>query len=254
MKEILVIVVTLFIMIAIGEIARLFFNKRSERSKEIPFIIITILMFVFEIAKQIYYLVFYKGGYPGKVLPFYFSSTFPFVYLVTILAKGEFKRKMQGLSAINSMMAMLAFYISPRSMVQDAATNLLADFPTFHTYFYHHLMFMYVILSCFLNVYKPVPKKDIPFFMTFLAAYSLIGISASYILKQNYNNFRPVLEQNLFYSLRNTFGSPVYVIVIASLFTISSYPSLYIYNLFNNLINKGHTALAQRNQTINENE
>lgn len=140
---------------------------------------------VLEITKQILNVL---EGFEVWALPFHYCSLFVFFFPLAQFCKGKLKSFIKPVSFACSLTVFFAFYLSPGSIIGSASSHIFRDFSSFHTFVFHHLVFLYVCLSIALDDYKP-RVDDYKNVFVIMACYCVCGVSLSYVFDTNYNNF-----------------------------------------------------------------
>ena len=205
--EKLVLPLMLLSIIAITLFLHLILKNKSDRVRAIPLQVITSVILVLEIIKQIRNIVI---GFSPWALPFHFCSMFVFFFPLAQFSKGKVRDTMKPV-AFTAALAMFAlFYFNPGSIISGSASDVFADFGSFHTFTFHHLIILYLFLSIAMKNYIP-NKKDWLRVLIIMSIYYVIGVSLSHALDVNYCNF---LTSNIPFmeSLRLKAGQVVYTI------------------------------------------
>ena len=135
--DIVVLSITAVIMVAISVLLGIFLRKKSEKVKQIPFIIITVLLLGMELVKQILGIV---NGYSKWDLPLHFCSTYFIWFSIAHFSNGKFSKAMQTVAFVASFYLVALFYFNPQSIIGDASSDIFGSFDSFHTFTFHHLV------------------------------------------------------------------------------------------------------------------
>lgn len=185
-----VLPISLFITILITVIIVFLLRKKSENIRRIPLIIITTIMLLLEVVKQVYFLC---TGYDLWALPLHFCSLSLYFFSFASYGKGRLRRLGDVFALSGTIVVLIAFLISPQNIIGHACDNVFATFLTFHTFAYHHLMFLYYFILVGSHLIKP-QLSDIKYLIIIVLAYSIVAIIAGYSLNVNfcsvlYNNY-----------------------------------------------------------------
>ena len=141
---------TLLIIILISLFLHAILKNKSDRIKEIPLIVITCILLVLEVIKQVRE---FKSGYDYWAIPLHFCSLFLYFYPLAVFAKGKIKDFGKTMSLVCSSLMFIMFYINPDSIIGRGTTaNFLTSYGLFHTFMYHHLVVLFLVLSIMLNL------------------------------------------------------------------------------------------------------
>jgi len=161
---------TLLIIILISLALYAILKNKSDRIKEIPLIVITCILLVLEVIKQVRE---FRSGYDYWAIPLHFCSLFLYFYPLAVFAKGKIKDFGKTMSLVCSSLMFIMFYINPDSIIgRGTTTNFLTSYGLFHTFIYHHLVILFLVLSIMLNFYK-FKKEN---FIHVLIGFSLYAI------------------------------------------------------------------------------
>ena len=185
--EIVVLPLMLLGITGICVIAYFTLRHVSTRYKRLIMLSIPITMLVLEIIKQINGLA---SGYTTWYLPFHFCSTFMIWFSLAEFSKNNSKIRRAGQSTgfVACVIFLALFYVNPISVIGNSSANPFASFGLFHTFFYHHLILLYLGLTIALKIYRP-RLNDIPYVVILLSSYFAVGVTAAYLLNTNYCGF-----------------------------------------------------------------
>lgn len=232
-KEKIILPIMLVAILIFAIVICMFTKNKSEKVKRIPLLIITIIILGLEIAKQIYYICI---GYDTWALPLHFCSLFMFFYVFSNFAKGKLQRFGDIMTLSCSLVVIALFYINPSNIIGESCENVFASFSSFHTFIYHHLMFLYYFI--FLGSNLIVSKfSDLLYIVIGISSYAVIAITFAYLLNTNfcsvlYNSFAP------FEAIRTSCGDAVYLMFLFTLGILGTSTIYTIYTLINKNINK----------------
>lgn len=214
--DFVVLPLALVCIILVSLVARFFLCKHVDL-KLFPLKLIAILVVVLEIIKQILNVI--KGFNPWH-LPFHYCSLFVFLFPFAQFGSKKFKEFITPVAFACSMTVFISFYLSPDAIIGSSSSHLFRDFNSFHTFFFHHLVFLYASLSVALDAYKP-KKKDFKNVLIVVLVYCMCGVFLSYVFNQNYNNFLfsviGVVER-----LRVSLGQIPYIILLIMVVTFGT--------------------------------
>lgn len=184
--ELLVLPIALFIMLAITAILWYALKNAPEKIRDIPFAVIAVLLIGGEIAKQIIELN-EPDGYDFWAIPLHFCSTYFIWFSLAEFSKGKFRKSMQNVAFVATIYLVIGFYFYPSGIIGSACENVLRDFSTAHTFFFHHLVILYFLLAVAFKRYSP-QKKDVKIWLICFTIYFLTATSCAHLLDTNYFN------------------------------------------------------------------
>lgn len=209
--ERVVLPIAFLIMLLITLLLRALLLDKPEKIKKIPFIVITILMISGELIKQILGVV---KGYDLWWIPLHFCSTFFIWFSLAEFTKGEFAKGMKTVAFLATLCLVVAIYLFPRAIISNACENIFADFSTAHSFFFHHLVILYFLLSLALKRVN-IQKKSAYYWMACMSIYFIITLIFAYALNTNY--FAVLyFPLEFFDEFRIAFGQVSYNLVQAS--------------------------------------
>jgi len=207
--DFIVLPITLVAIILIAFFLRVLLKNKSENIRKIPLILITCFMLVMELIKQV---LSFKKGYDYWTIPLHFCSLFIYFCPLAVFAKGKLNDFGKTMSLVCSALMFCCFYLSPDSIIGSKTTeNIFANYATFHTFTYHHLVILFLFTSLFLNFYKFKKENYIHVFIGF-TVYAIIMVPLAHILDTNFCDILhtsvPLLE-----SFRLFAGQIIYTIL-----------------------------------------
>lgn len=210
--EILVLGISLIMMVGISVFLMFLLKGKAEKTKKIPFLIITIILLILEITKQIRAII---NGYSSWVIPLHFCSTYWLWFTLANFTKGKFQKSMQTVAIVSSFYLFALFYFDPTSIIGDVCKNIFLDFDTFHTFFFHHLVLLYFILSIFLKQWKFEYSHLTPWAIC-MGVYYSVAVFFANLFNTNYMN---ILYSNIFFmeKIRLNLGQVFYNILLGLL-------------------------------------
>lgn len=200
-----------FILLLITISLWLLLRHRGKVAQSIPFIVITLALIAGEVAKQV---ISYRQGYNLWHLPLHFCSTYFLWFSLAEFSFGKMRRTMQNIAFVATMYLFVAFYVSPRGVLGDACEDVFADYFTAHSFFYHHLVILYMMLSIAFKRFKP-KKSDAWVWIICFACYFAVAATCAYTFDKNYFN---ILDSESFpplESFRLVVGQVVYNVFLA---------------------------------------
>ena len=174
----------LFIILSIA--LRFILKNKSERVKNIPFIIISAILVILEIIKQI--INFTSEEINLFSLPFHYCSLFVYFFPLAHFTKGKVKDFFTPVAFITALAMSIVFYFCPRGIIGDSTNLMFEEFLPFHSVTFHLLVIFYTILYIALNLYTPTKKGTLNLIITMLI-YCAIAIPLAHVLQTNYCNF-----------------------------------------------------------------
>lgn len=180
-----VVLPTTLIVIVIICVALYFITRnKSEKIKQLPFIIITLILLVLEVVKQVKSIGTYQGGSYWPI-PLHFCSTFMLWFSFASFGKGRLRELGHTTSVVSGFLFFIAFYVDPHGVIGYSTDNILGSFSSFHTFFYHHSIILFVLLSIILGCYKPKFSHIFGVIIMY-SSYFLVALPAAHLLNTNY--------------------------------------------------------------------
>ena len=183
------------ILLVITILLWLLLRKKSERWQSLPFQAIAVLLVGGEIVKQI---VAIKQGYDFWWLPLHFCSMYIIWFTLAEFTKGEMRKTMQSVAFVATLYLAVAMYSYPSSVLSAACENIFAWFFTAHSFFFHHLVILYLLLSIAFKRFHP-KKRDAWTWMICFGCYFAVATVCAYTFQENFfgilnGNLLPILE------------------------------------------------------------
>ncbi|MEG1752171.1 MAG: YwaF family protein [Clostridia bacterium] len=188
-SEKIVLPIALAIVFAITILLYFVLRNKSDRIKNIPLTLIASVLIVMEIIKQAF--TFSNIPYDLWNMPFHFCSMFMLWFAIAQFCTGRAKQFGQSMSFVFGVWLLILFYFDPQSVIGPSCNNVFADYGSFHTFFYHHFVFLFLFLMIALKTYVP-QKKD--YFNV------LIGYSTFFVCDLFFANALNINYTNLLYS------------------------------------------------------
>lgn len=206
--DVVVLSITAAVMVVISVLLGVFLRKRSEKIKQIPFLVITILLLVMEFVKQILSII---DGYSTWTIPLHFCSTYFIWFSIANFSKGKFSKAMKTVAFVASFYLVALFYFNPQSIIGDATSDLFGSFGNFHTFFFHHLVILYFCLTIALFNFR-FELKHVYYWLISITSYYGIAVLFAHLLDTNYMN---ILTSNVSFmeSMRLAIGQVGYTII-----------------------------------------
>ena len=209
--------IALAIIIVITLIVWLLMRNRSEKAKSVIMQIIAGIIVVLEIIKQIVNIV---NGYDTWIIPFHFCSLFIFLFPLAQFGSAKIRGIFKPVAFICALSMTVLFYVQPQGILGSSSEKMFQSFNDFHSFYFHHLVVLYTMLSVVLNNYIP-KKNDWKKLLITIAIYSVIGIIMAHVLDTNYNNFLTT-EIPLLREVKGVFGVVVHSINMGLVITVGT--------------------------------
>ena len=207
--ELILLPISLLVMVGIAFLLRLLLKDKSEKLQSIPFIVITILLWAGEIAKQILDITS-EDGYSYWTIPLHFCNTYFIWFALAEFTTGKLRRHMQSIAFVMTLYLFVGFYVYPRFIIGDACEHVFLTFSDAHTFFFHHLVILYSILTIVFGRFHPT-KKDLIIFPICMAGYFATAVTFAHLLDTNYFNLLESLVP-LMEAIRVNAGQVVYTL------------------------------------------
>lgn len=227
----------LYINIAIF-IGKLLKNK-NENIRLIPVHVISSIIIILEIIKQIRSII---KGYSLDNLPFYYCSLFIYLFSLTSLYKGKYKKQVRFLTALSGVTVIGVMNIMPRIIYnENDLINFFNNFDSFHTVFYHNIVYLGTCLIFSLNLLDFKIKNKFWIILAFNFSYCLFVIPISLGLNVNFNQFYnsniPIIESLRLFQIEKLgyWGQIIYDIEVT--FSTVAF-SIFIYFILNFILTK----------------
>jgi hypothetical protein len=166
-------------------VRRLLLHK-SEKIRNIPFMLIALTIVFLELWKQ---SIFQGASINFYAIPLWYSSIFLYIYPVANFTWGKFGRMMKGIAGTTSIIAGSFLLFNPQDVIGDHILGFFDSFGDFHNVFYHFALLLYAMLFILLEMHVPEPKKDLKRLYITLGIYTIIAGIAANVLQTNYNSF-----------------------------------------------------------------
>lgn len=207
-NEIIVMMLMLLALIAITFVLWFFLHKKERKIRNIPLIVITSIMLVLEVVKQIVNLC--EPTYDLNAIPMHFCSLFLYFFPLAVFCRGKVQNFGLTMSLVCGAWLFVIFYWNPDPVIGMSPTHIFENFSNFHTFVYHHLAVLFLLVSLSLNMYN-ISKWSFFHTVVGISIYAAIAIPLSYGLGVNFCN---LLYSNIPFmeSLRTNAGNVVYLI------------------------------------------
>ena len=204
------------ILLAITLLIWILLKNKGKLAQSIPFIAITVLLIVGEVIKQI---ISYKNGYNLWHLPLHFCSTYFLWFSLAEFSFGKMRQRMQNIAFVATMYLCAALYCAPRGILDAVCDDVFKTYFTAHSFFYHHLVILYMMLAIAFKRFKP-KKSDALVWMICFACYFAVAATCAYTLNENYFNILESARMPLLETIRLQVGQVIYDALMASLLII----------------------------------
>ena len=181
--EKVVMPLTLCILLIITFLLWLLLRNKGEAVQGIPFKIIALILLIGEVVKQI---ISIRQGYNLWHLPLHFCSTYFIWFSIAEFSKGELHLSMRNMSFVATFYLCAAMYSYPGSIVPHC-DNIFKDYFSAHSFFFHHLVILYLLLTIAFKRYKPQKKDALVWVGCFTIYYALAFICAHTFEKNFFN-------------------------------------------------------------------
>ena len=226
-----VLPLTLAIIIAITITLYFTLRKKSDKIRAIPLQVIAVIILILEVFKQ---SISIRDGYSFWTIPLHYCSLFLFFIPLAQLTRERTRNFIKPVAFSAASAMTLLFYVNPSSIIGSSASDMFISFSKFHTFTFHHLVILYLLLSIVLRNYTPKWKHFISVLIV-MTIYFAIGMTAAHLLDTNYCNF---LTSNIPFmeSLRLKTGQVFYSIAMFFFITggtaLLNFIYFLIYKLF----------------------
>lgn len=207
--DVVVLSITAAVIVVISVLLGVFLRKKSEKIKQIPFLVITIFLLGMELVKQILAIV---EGYQPWTIPLHFCSTYFIWFSIANFSKGKFSQAMKTVAFVASFYLVALFYFNPQSIIGPACSNVFGSFDNFHTFTFHHLVILYFCLTVALNNFH-FKIKHLYYWLISITTYFGIAVLCAHLLNTNYMN---ILTSNVDFmeAMRLSIGQVGYTIIL----------------------------------------
>ena len=217
--EAFVIPFTFFILLGVTIFLWAVLHNASERVKRVPFLVITVLLLVGEVGKQV---ISIRRGYDFWNLPLHFCCTYVLWFSLAECSFGRFKQTMRNIAFVATLYLCVGLYLAPRGILGDACERVFENYFTAHSFFYHHFIILYMMLSIAFKRFQP-RKGDAWVWGVCFAVYFTAAAVCAYTFQQNFFDILNSEPLPLFEPFRLTVGQAVYnacLAVVAGLFGV----------------------------------
>lgn len=199
----------LLIIVLITLLVYVLTKNKSNFIKKLPLLIVSVVMVVLEIIKQVLQI----NDYSFWSIPLHFCSFFMFwAMLATFTKSKKWSEIGFSIAVAFGILFLLMFYINPSSIIGDSSQNILATFSTFHTFVYHHLMILFLLLTFSQNQFKP-QKNHVLWIFVLYSSYAVLATTFAHLLQVNFTN---LLTSNISFMqlVLDKFGIVAYTIIM----------------------------------------
>ena len=245
-EHFLAIVPAFVVMVVIAILLRKFLINKPLHIRMIPFQICTVILLVIEVFKQIDSIDINGEGYRLYSIPLHVCSLFLFLFPLMSFYKGKHSDVINTFACTVSGAMTLFILILPTMLypVNDILT-WNTNYLSFHTVFFHNLVFFMFILIVALELHTPQKKHYLKEIIIGSLCYCAVAITFSYLLKTNFSNFyscnMPGINDvvaAIKSATSDTFGQMFYVFVLTLLHVGFFILSYYVYKLISYGITK----------------
>lgn len=158
---------------------------KTQKKRQIVFIVIGVSIFVLELVKQIY--CSFATDYDYWKLPLHFCSLYVVLYPLAHCFGEKCSKIFKPLAFVYSVMGCVLLYAFPSVLLGDTAEAVFGSFVNFHGFVFHNFIPLYLVMSICLSDYKAKLTDCIncSLGIVFYAAYA---IPSAYHFKVNYVN------------------------------------------------------------------
>lgn len=209
--ELIVLPISLIVIIGICIASHFIFKNKNEKIINIPFLVIACLLLALEVAKQALSII--DGSWSWWTFPLHFCSLYMIWFSLDAFGKGRVKQVGKTLSFVSCIFFLILFYFDPTSIIGDSCKNVFGSFYSFHTFFYHHCIILYLGLMITLKTYKTDFKKDLLSVIICYSTYFVVAVTLGNLTQTNYCN---LLYSNITFmqSLLDAIGYIPYLIIM----------------------------------------
>ena len=180
--EKIVMPLMVLILLSITILLWLLLRNKKEVWQNIPFQVIAVVLVGGELAKQI---ISIKQGYNFWHLPLHFCSTYFIWFSLAEFSVGKMRKTMQNVAFVATIYLCVALYSYPSGVLSTACENLFESYFTAHSFFFHHLVILYMMLSIAFKRFKPC-KMDALTWMICFSTYFAVASVCAYKFDENF--------------------------------------------------------------------
>ena len=211
----------------------LFIRRKPIKLRSIPTATIAVLLLFIEAVKQIRN---FCGEFDSFYLPFHYCSLFVPIFILAELCGAHLSRIFRPIAVSMSFVVSAGLYIYPSGIMGNACETFGELFTSTHSFIFHHLIVLYLILTVLLGLAR-LKYKDALKIGILGAVYMAIAIPLSYAINTNFNNILrsviPILE-----NFRLEYGQALYISLIFLAMTVGMSLSTLLYISIQNTILK----------------
>ena len=222
--HLITIIPTFIIFIVAAIFIAKYLKNENEKTRYLPFQIMSIIILLLELFKQINSIDSYKNGELYS-LPFHYFSLFLYLLPLHSFYKGKYKKSVDAITLACCASLFMDMLIMPGIIYGEGnIKDIFGGFGNFHTVIFHNLVSFYFVLMVAMRMFEFNPKKDIKVIGIFLAIYVIIAATLSQLLKTNFHNlYRCNLDfiEQIRLSVVDSFGFFGQMIYIFALFVLT---------------------------------
>lgn len=180
---------SLFVMLILSVVLRIWLGKKSEKIRMIPLQICTIFLLIIEVFKQIKSFNG-DGSYDLYSIPLHYCSLFLYMLPAMSFYHGKYKQQVRGITTALCGSLFLLMVIYPALIYGGGnIDNTFKEFFSFHTVSFHTVATFTFFLIVALDLHTPKVRTDLKAIIIFMVVYCFIAGGMAQILKTNFNNF-----------------------------------------------------------------
>lgn len=183
LKQAILLPNLLVLFIILGIILRN--TLKTQKKRQIVFIVIGVLIFVLELVKQIYCA--FATDYDYWKLPLHFCSLYVVLYPLAHCFGEKCSKIFKPLAFVYSVMGCVLLYAFPSVLLGDTAEAVFGNFVNFHGFVFHNIIPLYLVMSICLSDYK-AKLADCINCSIGIVFYASYAIPSAYYFKVNYVN------------------------------------------------------------------
>ena len=183
-NDAIILPISLVVIVGLSIALAFLLKGKSQKLRKLPLQILAVFVVCCEIAKQIYYSF---QDFTLYVLPLHFCSLFIILLPLSQLCGEKVGKIFKPVAIVYGIIMMFIFYLNPHSVIGSACNGVFANFHNWHTFFFHHAVIFYFVLSFALGDCSPKITDCIAVSggVVFYASYA---IPCAFALNQNYTN------------------------------------------------------------------
>lgn len=203
----------------------------APRVRALPTAAVAVLLLLLELEKQRRNLT---DGFSAYALPFHYCSLFVFFIPLAELGPRRTRAFFRPVAAACALAVTLGIYLTPGSILARTGELFFQSFSVFHSYLFHHLVILYLLLTLALG--RVTPRHGDALRAGAVAAlYAAVGIPLAFLLDSNYCNFLesvlPPLE-----AFRLAAGQVPYLVLVVLALVLGTAAASLIYQKISRLL------------------